>query len=133
MKINLDATGIVSLNGIGVFEKDTSGVIRFSPVHADQFSTFPVAAERVIHQDTQHAILVGDKETTNIAMTGFFKKKKSKQKRRWWVFPLILAVIALGLILFHFYYEENTYVSTPFGNSAPVKPSQMDTQYRAHK
>ena len=55
----------VQLNNIGIFFVDGSGTINFREEALPAVFMQPVFAERVIHPDAEHQILVGDKETTN--------------------------------------------------------------------
>lgn len=113
---DLDKQGAVVLNGIGTFTKDDSGKINFAPEQIDPAFAQTVVAKRVIRQDAQHAILVGDKETTNTVMTDFFSEKPAI-KDHWWIWAIILFIIGLGTIMFYFYQNG----STTLGNAISIE------------
>ncbi|MFT3679354.1 MAG: hypothetical protein QM791_03725 [Ferruginibacter sp.] len=116
MKRKLEEDGTVELTGIGIFSKEPSDdTIRFSPLKLDPVFYPPVTAERVIRQDAEHAILVGDKETTNTAMSDFYSEKE-KVKDRWWIWALVLGGIAIGAIAYYL----SQYGVNSFGNI--IKP-----------
>ncbi len=101
MKRSLDGEGRVELLGIGSFTKNKSGQIIFTPVAIDTDFTLPVTAERVIHKDAEHNILVGDKETTNVEMTEYFSEE-TLPKDNWWIWALLLGAAGIGVIAYYF-------------------------------
>ncbi len=108
-----------TLDGVGNFFTDTSGNINFKPL-ALPFSFFqPVKAERVIHPEAEHNILVGDKETTNTVMAEYFSEEGTPAKKdRWWIWVIILSAIALLALLF---YANGATASYMVGNAMPVQ------------
>ena len=66
---------------------------------ANDFFAYPVInAERVIRADAVHAMKVGDSDTDSRTMEEWLQTPDEKPSR-WWVWPLILAAIALLLIV----------------------------------
>lgn len=104
------------LNGVGNFFTDSSGSINFRSSQLPVTFFQPVKAERVIHPEAEHQILVGDKETTNTLMTEYFSEVPVK-KKRWWIWAVILGAIALIAILL---YLNNANATSMFGNIMPV-------------
>ena len=94
-------------NGVGILKKDISGEMVFEPSPVQLNFLQPVPAKRIIHKNAQHAILVGDKETTNVAMNEFLHEEEAEtvyvEKESWWIYALIIATVAMLLIFFHFY------------------------------
>ena len=117
---NLKAATIANhpatLDGVGNFFSDSSGNINFQPNSLPTYFFQPVKAVRVIHPQTEHNILVGDKETTNTLMTEYFTEAPVK-KNRWWIWAIVLGAIGLLAIL---YYISNTNFSALFGNSISI-------------
>ena len=70
-------------------------------------------AERVIHPQAEHSILVGDKETTNTVMTDYFNEEPVV-KDRWWIWAIVLGLAALAILLFYF---NDADASSFFGNA----------------
>ena len=89
-----------SIQHIGTFYKDANGCPAFIPEQVS-LSAQDIYAEKVIHPDRSHAILVGDTETTNVAMNEYYAEEEPKAKSRWWIFALILFLIAVALIVFY--------------------------------
>lgn len=101
LKGQLNQQSNVKLESIGNFFVDDSGNINFKTEELPVAFLQPVFAERVIHPDAEHHILVGDKETTNTEMTEFLAPR-SETKDRWWIWAIILGVIALLALVVYF-------------------------------
>ncbi|UEG48614.1 hypothetical protein LK994_08185 [Ferruginibacter lapsinanis] len=101
LRNEIDHNGSAEITGVGVFSKDESGKITFEPEKVNAAFTYPVNAERVIRQNAAHAMLVGDKETTNVVMTEYFTEE-ILQKDRWWIWAIVLGVLGIAAIVFHF-------------------------------
>ncbi len=106
----------VQLNNIGSFFVDASGAICFKQEELPVALSQPVFAERVVHPDAEHQILVGDKETTNTEMTEFLAPK-SAVTNRWWIWAIVLGAIGLLALLIYFTQFNGTF---PFGNAIKI-------------
>jgi len=115
IKKRLEETGVMKLVGIGVFTKTDAEEIKFTPVQLDEIIQAPVTAVRVIRQHSQHAMLVGDKETTNTEMSELLNEEEVTAKSKWWVWAAILG--AAGLVLLAIYLSQHG--TNAFGNVAP--------------
>ena len=113
MKNKLYEEGVVELAGIGIFTKDESGDIKFTPVQLDENIQMPVTAIRVIRERSEHAMLVGDRETTNTAMSELLNEEETA-KDKWWVWAIVLG--AIGLLLLTIYLSQHGI--NAFGNVA---------------
>lgn len=100
------------LDHIGHFFTDASGKTGFIQQQLPAAFVQPVFAERVIHPDAEHQILVGDKETTNTVMTELLAPKATA-KDRWWIWAIVLGCISLLAMLIYFTGLNGSY---PFGN-----------------
>jgi hypothetical protein len=89
--------------GVGVFKKDIGGDIVFEPFSPPHELYATVKAERVIHSNAKHSILVGDKEKTNYEMSEWLSDEVHVEKESWWIYALILAAIGLSMLFFHLY------------------------------
>ena len=106
----------VQLESVGSFFVDASGKINLKQQELPAAFTQAVFAERVIHPDAEHQILVGDKETTNTIMTEFLAPK-SETKDRWWIWAIVLGAIGLIALLIYFTELKGTF---PFGNGIKI-------------
>ncbi len=124
LKMMLDARRTVSLTGIGVFTKKDDGHIHFSPLQIAPSLVTPVKAERVIRENVQHSLLVGDKETTNVVMTEYFTEEEPK-KERWWIAAVIIAVLSIIIVVIYFSFNGGS----SLGNAFSIEPATADSSY----
>jgi hypothetical protein len=94
----------VPWEGVGVLRKDGSGNILLESITAPSFFSQPVPALKVNRADAVHTLLVGDRERTSGEMNEWLQVEEVSRKRlSWWVIALILAVIGLAILVWHFY------------------------------
>ena len=94
----------VSWDGVGVLKKDPSGNVIFESVTGSPEFMVPTPAMRVNRQDAQHMLLVGDRERTNVQMNEWLHEEGADRKKRsWWIVALVLGLIALATLGWHFY------------------------------
>jgi hypothetical protein len=67
------------ISQVGYFSGDAAKNLVFHPVDIDPLLLPSVAAVRVVHPDAEHAILVGDKESTNTAMTEYYSDEQHRR------------------------------------------------------
>ncbi len=107
----------VALPGIGIFYADGSSKINFTEETLPVSFMQPVFAERVIHPNDEHHILVGDKEMTNTVMTEMLAPTETVSNDRWWIWALVLALIAITFILLYFTQPN---IGSAFGNAIKI-------------
>ncbi|MEO6839051.1 MAG: hypothetical protein ABI261_08910, partial [Ginsengibacter sp.] len=73
----------VFFQSLGSLRKEGSGNILFRRQNFVQFFD-PIAVERVIHKNSEHKVLVGDKETTSAVMNQFFQDEDVEVKKNPW-------------------------------------------------
>lgn len=107
----------VEWKDVGRLYQDASGEVHFQPQKAEQLLLRPVAAERVVRSNAAHSMLVGDKETTTLAMSEMLTEESSG-KNPWWIYALIIAFIAGIILVYKFASDGFTPEAT--GNSQHV-------------
>ncbi len=118
----------IIFGSIGNLQKNASGNI-FLQVEKP-FNFFePVPAERVIHKNTEHAVLVGDKETTSSVMNQFLQEEEIVKRFPWKIKAIILLAIALVILFIHFYSHSFSLSST--GNQIQHRPEVPAATYSA--
>jgi len=117
LKSSTIANNPATLHGVGEFFSDASGNIQFKSNQLPAVFLQPVIAERVIHPQAEHTILVGDKETTNTVMTEYYTEVPVK-KNRWWIWSVVLGAIALLAILI---YYNSTSANAMLGNCISIQ------------
>ena len=91
----------VDWKGVGVLHQDALGEIHFEPQKSDRNTLKPVPATRVVRTNAAHTMLVGDKETTTLAMSEMLTEETSR-KHRWWIYALVVALIAAAILIYRF-------------------------------
>lgn len=114
-KDKLNSGEKIIFKAIGSFQKNAAGSIFFQGHKQDSFYD-PVAAERVIHENEEHAVLVGDKETTSSAMNEFYKEEAVEARQAWKIWAIVFFAIALLVLIFHFYH--NGLTTSEIGNQS---------------
>ena len=116
-----------AFSSAGSFYRDENENIHFKSVSLPAAYFPEVVAERVIHPDVAHNILVGDTETNSAAMTELLNTGEEKKRSRWWIAAISLGVIAaIALIIYFTNYKHGGL----FGNIRPVKASQSSETYQ---
>ena len=112
----MEDTSVVKLPGVGNFFINTYGEIKFLQEEPNPVFFPVVVAERVIHPEAEHAILVGDKESTNTEMAEYFNETPV-QKDPWWIWAIILGAIGIAAILAYLYNSDGM---DYFGNAVKI-------------
>jgi hypothetical protein len=122
----LNTGGKIIFTSIGSLQKNATGNIFFQ--HQKPLTFFKeVAAERIIHKNVEHKILVGDKETTSSAMNQFLNEEQAVKNSKWKIAAIILLALALVVIFIHFYMNEWSLSST--GNQTIHLPEAPPSTY----
>lgn len=61
----------------------------------------PVKAEKVIHENDAHKILVGDKETDSVQVNEWIHRDDASNYK-WWIAALILFAVGVLILVFYF-------------------------------
>ncbi len=108
--------------GLGFFHTDDDGEIFFEADQALVRPLKPVSAIRILRENTEHQILVGDVERTNTEMpellTGVHVERES-----WWTYAIIIAAVALSICFFQFF--KNGFNAAAAGNQTVVPAKKM--------
>lgn len=94
----------ISLEGIGSLKRNENGEVVFEPAGKPAAHIPIVAGERVIRINARHSMLVGDKETSNVEMSGYYSDAANRGKTLWWLY-LLVAIIVLAAIGLTYYYN----------------------------
>ncbi|MBS1496281.1 MAG: hypothetical protein JSU03_01330 [Bacteroidetes bacterium] len=90
----------ILLEAAGRFHKDSSGTLQFEQSDFPKAFAPDVFAQRVIHPNDSHQMLVGDTQTTTGKMTELLKDEISPTNR-WWIWGILIFILAAAIILFY--------------------------------
>jgi hypothetical protein len=111
----------------GKFYKDENDKIGFIAVEASTHFLPQVNAERVVHPNDSHTMLVGETETNTAAMAEYYSEEEPAMKSKWWIFAIVLFVISTAAIVF---YLSNKNPDSFFGAANKIKVGVADSTYR---
>jgi hypothetical protein len=100
LKADLKAKGQVEFKGIGVLSIEHN-TYRITANELTECYLPPVPIKALIHEGELHEIKVGEDIRTNAEMKALLAERKTKDY--WWVYALILLVVAVGAILYYVY------------------------------
>lgn len=105
MKKTLETEGEVTVTGIGRFTKQPQGELSFKAIELDPVFQQPVEAIRVVRQNAEHNILVGDNQVTNTVMNErlHVAEEKNYVESKWWIWAIVWLVTATALLVYYFY------------------------------
>jgi hypothetical protein len=100
----LKADSIVSWEGVGALKRNDSGDVFFETLAPIDAFLQPVPANRIIRTNTAHTMLVGDKEFTNLQMSGYLhdNDKQPLQKTNRAIYALIIGLLLIIVLFIYF-------------------------------
>lgn len=117
----------ILLQSLGVLRKEPAGNITFENQIVNPFFA-SVVASRVIHKNSEHTMLVGDRETTSSVMNQFYNEEEIvKESNTWKIIAICLLAVALVVLFFHFY--GHPFSMSDFGNQVKTVPQSSPATY----
>lgn len=101
LKQQLAAHGSAVIPFTGTLHSNADGGVVFEPLHLPAHLQPIVPAEKVIHPEAAHNMLVGDKETTTVQMAAYYNEE-APVKNYWWVWALVLFAVALTAVIVYY-------------------------------
>jgi hypothetical protein len=117
----------LEIPNVGKFYKDEDDKIGFIAVEAPTQFLPQVAAERVVHPNDSHTMLVGETETNTAAMAEYYSEEEPTMKSKWWIFAIASFAIAAAAVGF---YASTKNVDSFFGASNKIEAGVADSTYR---
>lgn len=119
----------IFLGSLGSLKANQAGSITFQAF--DHISFFgPVKGERVVHENSTHNMLVGDRETNSSVMNQFYKDEKEPEAAKsnsWKKVSIVMAAIALILLII--YFMNHSFSLSGIGNQEKVAPQTPPATY----
>lgn len=106
LKEDLSKHKSVNLLGMGVLSQNEEGQVFFNATTQLQDYFPAVASERVLRENTEHHILVGDVNRTNTQMKEMLVADEpsypSQTRDYWWLFAIALGIIGVATIVYYY-------------------------------
>ena len=119
----LEAGKDITWSGVGVFRNDSTEKIKLEPAKKEFPFLEQIIAQKVIRENAEHTVLVGEAEKTSTQMTEILSGDTSirEKQSRWWLWPL--AAIIVILIFLGWYFSEHGMSSASTGNNHRISVS----------
>ena len=127
---SLDSFSESKIPGTGKFYVDAEGNLVFKQGPFPAVYRNSLHAEKVIHPDAKHSLLVGDTESNSTLMTEYYNVDEPAPKAKWWIAALLLALVGLAVICLYYFNETNAGV---FGNAAKPTLREGSQTYSSPK
>ena len=113
---------------VGSFQKELSGEIKFTSVQEELSWLESVPGQKVIRENVEHRMLVGEVEKTSTEMNKLLNSVANGKKYQWWVGPV--AVIVAIFIFLGWYFSEHGMTSVSTGNHLKISPASAPAGYK---
>ena len=122
--------GSFQWNGVGVFRLDDAGKISLDPVGSDPELFSPVPAERIVRQDAEHLVTVGEQSRTSTEMSRMLAQTDIPGRKavRWWLLPLIVGLAASAFVAW--YSLKQGSAMSVVSNKASLSVRESEPTYR---
>jgi nucleoid DNA-binding protein len=124
---NLPLGQRLEIPNAGKFYKDENDKVGFIAVEATTHFLPQVAAERVVHPNDSHTMLVGETETSTAAMAEYYSEEEPAMKSKWWIFAIASFVVAAAAVGF---YASSKSADSFFGAANKIEVGVADSTYR---
>jgi hypothetical protein len=115
----------VEWDGIGTISSGMGGAIKFSP--AQLFSDETVKAEKIIRQNAEHTVRVGEQEKTSVEMMAMLSHPREKRSY-WW--PAAVILLILGIFFTGWYVVRNGLKAASVANEKKLTPEESSQRYK---
>jgi hypothetical protein len=131
LKREVETGNRVTWNGVGSFSRTAGGIV-FHPEKKNARFQHPVVAEKVIRENAEHTMLVGEREKTSTQMTQMLSGKApiavEEKRSHWWLWPLVLIIISF--IFLGWYFSAHGVNVSSTGNSTHLKVDEAPPGFR---
>ena len=107
--------------------KNNAGEIQLLEAYEPQAVNQPVPANKVIRENAEHIVRVGESEKTSGQMAALLSVTEEKRSRSLLI-PLLLLLVLLIMTAMVFY--KNGFTPSAAANRKIVEPAQSDTTYK---
>jgi hypothetical protein len=120
LRNKLDAGKEIAWDGVGVLRKEPAGDIKFTSFNNNLSFLEEVVAEKVIRENAQHTMLVGEYEKTSTQMTEILSGEiiAKDKSSHWWIWPLAAMIVIL--LFLGWYFSEHGISSSSTGNNHKI-------------
>jgi hypothetical protein len=127
LKRKLSAGDRVQWDGVGTLSSGLAGEIRFESALKNAAIEVPVKAEKVIRENAEHTVRVGEDERTSVQMLEWLNQPQVK-RNYWWALALVVGL--LMTMFLGWYFSEKGIKTSSTGNANALKANDSGTTYQ---
>ena len=127
VKNQINNGGVINWNAVGILSKGLAGEIKFRPAETELVFEKSVIAEKIIRQNAEHMVRVGEDNKTSAEMVEMLNQPDEK-KMYWWAYALSLAL--LSIIFLGWYFSEYGVDVSSTANKAITTPMEAGPSYK---
>lgn len=127
LKRKISAGDRVQWDGVGTLSSGLAGEIRFESALKNTAIEAPVKAEKVIRENAEHTVRVGEDERTSVQMLEWLNQPQAR-KNYWWAWALVVGL--LMTMFLGWYFSEHGIKTSSAGNGNTINPSETGTTYQ---
>ena len=124
-KLTTPSGGNIFEGTVGVFVVGENGTPQFTPVQYPASWMPTIAFERVVRQDIEHTIMVGDRERSSSFMQNYFDSLKNINTYNWRIAAFVLLLLALSLLTYYLIIH-----GASSGNVLPINSGTEPSTYQ---
>jgi len=123
LKNNISSGSEVKWDNVGVLHRNETGSIVLDPFTLELDNEESVTAEKVIRENAEHTMLVGERERTSSEMEVILLTETEKVKRREWGWVIAIVLVVLAVMFIGLYFSEKGLLPSSSGNQVKVHRS----------
>jgi hypothetical protein len=128
LKKELSSHNKLQWSGVGTISKAPGGDIKLEPSLENHSPASPVAAIKVLRENAEHMVRVGEEERSSVEMKEILHHTDEGRKKTWlWTVALILLIAAI--IFVGYYFSVNGFNTSAASNQQKLVPEE---QTRTH-
>lgn len=120
LKRQLSSGKKLEWSGVGTLSKGLNGDIKLEFGPSNYSPATPVPAAKVLRQNAEHIIRVGEQEKTSVEMKELLSNPEDEKKSWWWVAAIILVILAILFI--GYYFSTNGLTTSAISNQQKLIP-----------
>jgi hypothetical protein len=123
LKKQISAGNKLEWAGIGTISKGLGGDIKLEPSIENYSPGIPVSAIKVLRENAEHNIRVGEDQKTSSQMREILHHSEDGRKTYWWTAALVLVILAI--IFIGYYFSANGLNTSAASNQQKAVPAEQ--------
>jgi hypothetical protein len=123
LKRQLSSGNKLQWSGVGTLSKGLNGDIKLEFGPSNYSPAAPVHAAKVLRQNAEHTVRVGEQEKTSVQMKELLLGHTEDEKKSWWWVAAIILVV-LAILFIGYYFSVNGLTTSAASNQQKLVPQE---------